>query len=101
MHDAVEVAGQLPGGHGVGGEHVLTVGALEEQVRRHEVDTGVAARRILDDQQGGDRRSFPGAVIWIAARYPLFSATGSSLDKRSVTYQAPRTAANAMAAAST
>ena len=55
VHHAAQVVRQLAGGHRVGGEHVLAVGSLEQQVRRHEVHAGVAAGGVLHDQQRGDR----------------------------------------------
>ena len=54
--------------HGVGREHVLAVGALQQHVRRHQVDAGVAPGGVLDHEQRGDGRLSPGAVSWMAAR---------------------------------
>ena len=60
VHDAAEVLGQRACGHGVGREDVLTVGSLEEHVRRHEVHAGVAAGRVLDHEQRRHRRLLAG-----------------------------------------
>ena len=52
---AAEVRGERAAGHRVGREDVLAVRPLEQQVGRDHVHAGIAARRVLHDEQRGDR----------------------------------------------